>query len=69
MHDDDNNEKARSPLARATDATSREALPRAAPRRMTSHELFGAAREIVIAHDGRNYQLRITQNGKLILTA
>lgn len=39
------------------------------PRRMTSAELFGGARELVIEHDGRTYQLRITQNGKLILTA
>lgn len=40
-----------------------------APRRLRSSELFAGAREIVIDHDGRLYQLRITQNGKLILTA
>ena len=48
------------------------ALPiRAKPsaRRITSSDLFNGAREIVIDHDGRLYQLRITQNGKLILTA
>lgn len=38
-------------------------------RRITSAELFSGAREVVIEHDGRLYQLRITQNGKLILTA
>jgi len=38
-------------------------------RRITSAELFSGTREIVIEHDGRLYQLRITQNGKLILTA
>ena len=38
-------------------------------RRISSNELFNGAREIVIEHDGRIYQLRITQNGKLILTA
>ncbi len=41
-----------------------------APRRhRAAAELFAGAREIVIDHDGRLYQLRITQNGKLILTA
>lgn len=39
------------------------------PRRIRSDDLFSGAREIVIEHDGRLYQLRITQNGKLILTA
>jgi hemin uptake protein HemP len=39
------------------------------PRRIASSELFVGARELVIDHDGRLYQLRITQNGKLILTA
>jgi len=38
-------------------------------RRISSAELFSGAREIVIDHDGRHYYLRITQNGKLILTA
>ncbi|HEY1329120.1 MAG TPA: hemin uptake protein HemP [Casimicrobiaceae bacterium] len=36
---------------------------------MTSRELLGAAGQLVIAHGGREYRLRITQNGKLILTA
>jgi hemin uptake protein HemP len=39
------------------------------PRRIRSEEILRGAREIVIEHDGRQYQLRITQNGKLILTA
>jgi len=38
-------------------------------KRIASSELFGAAREIVIEHGGRLYRMRITQNGKLILTA
>jgi len=46
-----------------------DAGPAAARRRTTSAELFRGARELVIDHDGRTYQLRITQNGKLILTA
>jgi hemin uptake protein HemP len=38
-------------------------------RRIASSDLFGSAREIVIEHSGRLYRMRITQNGKLILTA
>ena len=39
------------------------------PERVTSDVLLGAARELVIVHAGREYRLRLTQNGKLILTA
>lgn len=35
---------------------------------ITSAELFAARREIVILHAGEEYRLRITSNGKLILT-
>jgi len=42
---------------------------RSQPRRIRSEDILRGAREIVIEHDGRQYQLRITQNGKLILTA
>ena len=46
------------------------ALPPApAPRRVTSAELLGPGKELVIVHNGREYRLRLTQNGKLILTA
>ncbi len=38
-------------------------------RRVASHELLRGAGEIVIEHRGREYRLRITQHGKLILTA
>jgi len=38
-------------------------------RRIRSEDIMRGAREVVIEHDGRQYQLRITQNGKLILTA
>jgi hemin uptake protein HemP len=37
--------------------------------RVTSRDLLGMRREIVIEHQGRDYRLRVTQNGKLILTA
>jgi len=40
-----------------------------APKRISSEALLGAQRELVIVHNGREYKLRLTQNGKLILTA
>ena len=39
------------------------------PNRVTSESLLGQKKELVIMHMGREYRLRITQNGKLILTA
>jgi hemin uptake protein HemP len=42
---------------------------RSAMRRVSSGELFGAATELVIVHGQREYRLRVTSNGKLILTA
>lgn len=47
----------------------REPDSRCAPQRVDSTLLIGAARELVIEHNGREYRLRLTQNGKLILTA
>jgi hemin uptake protein HemP len=44
------------------------AAPAPAPR-ISSRELLGPHGELVIEHHGREYRLRITQNGKLILTA
>lgn len=48
----------------------------AAPLKETEHDrprfssgaLFGARNEIAIVHNGEEYRLRITSNGKLILT-
>ena len=40
-----------------------------APTKVTSESLLGLRRELVITHQGREYRLRVTQNGKLILTA
>jgi len=37
--------------------------------RVMSNQLLGERRELIIEHDGREYRLRRTQNGKLILTA
>jgi len=37
--------------------------------KVPSDVLLGQRRELVITHNGREYRLRVTQNGKLILTA
>jgi hemin uptake protein HemP len=37
-------------------------------RRLTSEELIGPQREMLIRHAGFDYRLRITRQGKLILT-
>ncbi len=42
--------------------------PDAKPRRIKVSELLGGSREAVLEHDGQEYRLRITANGKLILT-
>ena len=39
------------------------------PAKVPSETLLGSRKELVITHNGRDYRLRITQNGKLILTA
>lgn len=39
------------------------------PNKVSSAELLGPKGELVILHNGREYRLRLTQNGKLILTA
>ena len=42
---------------------------RSSPQKVKSEMLLGPGRELVIVHNGREYRLRLTQNGKLILTA
>lgn len=46
----------------------RPAATASARKRINSGELFGAVRELVIEHVGEEYRLRITSQGKLILT-
>jgi hemin uptake protein HemP len=46
-----------------------ELAPGRAVRRYRSAELLAGETEIIIEHHGREYRLRLTQNGKLILTA
>lgn len=49
-----------------TSSAPKKALP---PDRVSSEALLGPRKELVIMHNGREYRLRLTQNGKLILTA
>lgn len=50
---------------------SPEQLPASAtpvqPRRVSSRDLLGQAREVVIQHGGDEYRLRLTSQNKLIL--
>jgi hemin uptake protein HemP len=36
---------------------------------VSSASLFGPHKELVVEHNGREYRLQLTRNGKLILTA
>ena len=45
------------------------ALAEKETRKIESTALLGSKKELVIVHNGREYRLRLTQNGKLILTA
>ena len=47
----------------------REPAPLPASDRVMSQQLLGKKGELIIEHEGREYHLRRTQNGKLILTA
>jgi hemin uptake protein HemP len=64
------NDEASAPSrGRAAGAGASGSPTQAGVRRIASQALFAGGRELVIDHDGREYRLRITQNGKLILTA
>lgn len=52
--------------ASANAASMAEGVP--TRKRIDSRELFGPLRELVIEHVGEEYRLRITNQGKLILT-
>lgn len=55
--------------AAAQTAAPGGAPPAAAPtRRLSSTELLGSARELQIIHGDALYRLRLTSQGKLILT-
>jgi hemin uptake protein HemP len=52
----------------ATAASQSPSPAAASPRRLKVSELLGGGREAILEHDGQEYRLRITANGKLILT-
>ena len=41
---------------------------RSQPTRIEASQLLGGNREVILEHDGQEYRLRLTSNGKLILT-
>lgn len=45
-----------------------EERPAEARKVVTSEQILGGAREIAIRHEGQEYRLQVTRNGKLILT-
>jgi len=62
---------ARAPSGRGAEGTPVDGVarsPYAAAVHMDSRRLFGAAQEVRIDHNGQEYRLRQTRNGKLILT-
>lgn len=48
--------------------STKQGITPALRQRLHSAELFGTAREVVIDHAGEEYRLRLTRQGKLILT-
>lgn len=50
------------------DTPKRPVRPRPPIRRIAIGEILGGGREAVLLHDGIEYRLRLTSNGKLILT-
>src|SRR5258706_454525 len=54
----------RTPPPKPTQSPDRDA-----PARISSDTLLGVRREVIILHAGREYLLRVTQHGRLILTA
>jgi len=51
-----------------TTLSAKQEIAPALRQRLQSTELFGTAREVVIEHAGEEYRLRLTRQGKLILT-
>ena len=52
----------------AEQATPKHIPPAPKLRRLKVSELLAGEREVILEHDGQDYRLRITANGKLILT-
>jgi len=56
------------PLIHAASSPSTDPRSGSSRKRFMSDDLFGDAQEILIEHTGQEYRLRITRQGKLILT-
>jgi hemin uptake protein HemP len=57
------------PSQRSSEAGSRPAdAAQEPPLRIAAEALFKGRRELIILHNADEYRLRITSNGKLILT-
>jgi hemin uptake protein HemP len=67
MSSDRTNRDAREPAASPSSSDRSRAVHE--PRRVDSKALLGEGGELVIEHGGREYRLRKTSTGKLILTA
>ena len=52
----------------ATPSTADAQAEQLRPVRVIVSELLAGGREAILVHDGQDYRLRITANGKLILT-
>ena len=50
-------------------SVTKPAQPATMPPKVPNQMLLGAHKELVITHNGREYRLRVTQSGKLTLTA
>lgn len=53
---------------RGVDASVQPSMTNAKMRQLDSKELFNGQRELEIAHGDQTYRLRLTRQGKLILT-
>lgn len=62
-------QKKKTRTARAASPEWGRADPVRRARRLRSTELLHAGEDLIIEHAGREYRLRVTSNGKLILTA
>lgn len=50
------------------DQAAAAAVSKTLPRRANSRDLLGEGKLLVIDHDGAEYLLRVTANGRLLLT-
>ena len=60
--------KVRSSMDLSEDSKPLTPDTRPAPVRIAIRDLLAGGREAVLLHDGAEYRLRLTSNGKLILT-